>query len=235
MLSIREEKAHYLLSVLRCRTGDHFIAFDGSGTCFKAVIRETGKREIIAEVLETSFCNFESSLRIILVQGILKGEKMDMVIQKTTELGINEIIPAVTARSQLRDTRRVKRWRTIAQEASRQSGRSMVPVVCEPIELMPYLASCAPDAKLNGFIFYEEGGMSLKNTHRTIHASYGTHPLPHSLHMCIGPEGGFVKEEVQFAEESGFRVVSLGKRVLRAETAAIAAVALVQYLFGDMG
>lgn len=223
------------MSVLRCRTGDHFVAFDGSGTCFKAVIREARKREITAEVLETSSCNLESPLRSILVQGILKGEKMDMVIQKTTELGINEIIPAVTARSQLRDSRRVKRWRTIAEEASRQSGRSAVPDVHEPVELMPYLTSCAFNSKLNGLIFYEEGGMSLKHAYRMIQASFGTHPLPHSLFLCIGPEGGFIKEEVQFAEQKGFRVVSLGKRILRAETAAIAAAALVQYLFGDMG
>jgi len=224
-LSITDEKAHYLLSVLRCRKGDHLIVFDGSGTCFMTVIKEARKREIFAEILETFSCNLESTLHSILVQGILKGEKMDIVIQKTTELGVNEIVPAVTERSQLRDTRRVKRWRKIAEEASRQSGRSVVPVVSEPVELKKVLTSCASQSTHQGFIFYEEGGISLKHT---------MHDASHSLHICVGPEGGFTKEEVNFAEEKGLTVISLGKRILKAETAAISAVTLVQYLFGDM-
>jgi len=236
-LSITDEKAHYLLSVLRCRKGDHLIAFDGSGTCFMAVIGEVRKREVFADILETFSCNLESPLHSILVQGILKGEKMDMVIQKTTELGVNEIVPAVTERSQLRDTRRVKRWRKIAEEASRQSGRSVVPVVHEPVELRKYLTSSAFQSASQGFIFYEEGGISLKHAfHMMQDARYTIHDRANKggLICSIGPEGGFTKEEVQFAEEQGLTVVSLGKRVLRAETAAISAVTLVQYLFGDM-
>jgi 16S rRNA (uracil1498-N3)-methyltransferase len=225
-LSITDEKAHYLLSVLRCRKGDHLIAFNGSGTCFMAVIRETRKREVFAEILETFSCNLESPLYSVLVQGILKGEKMDIVIQKTTELGVNEIVPAVTERSQLRDTRRVKRWRKIAEEASRQSGRSVVPAVKDPVELKTFLTSPDFQSTPRGLIFYEESGISLKRA---------MHDASHSLHLCIGPEGGFTKEEVNFAEERGLTVLSLGKRILKAETAAISAVTLVQYLFGDMG
>lgn len=239
-LSITEEKAHYLLSVLRCRQGDQFVVFDGSGTCFMAVIKESRKREVIAEVLETFSCHLESDLHSILVQGILKGEKMDMVIQKTTELGVNEIIPAVTDRSQLRDTRRVKRWKKIAEEASRQSGRGVVPVVHEPVAMREYLTSSAARSGLHGFIFYEEEGMSLRNASDMMHGARctiqgGADKASGALYICIGPEGGFTREEVNFAEGRGLSIVSLGKRVLRAETAAISAVALVQYLFGDMG
>ena len=160
-LSITDEKAHYLLSVLRCRKGDHLIVFDGSGNCFRTSIIKAHRREVIAEIIEQFFCDHESHLHIILIQGILKGEKMDMIIQKTTELGVNEIVPAVTERSQLRDTRRVKRWRKIAEEASRQSGRSVVPVVHEPVELKKVLTSYASQSTPQGFIFYEEGGMKL--------------------------------------------------------------------------
>jgi len=259
-LSITDEKAHYLLSVLRCRKGDHLIVFDGSGICFMTVIKEACRREVFAEILETFSCNLESPLHSILVQGILKGEKMDTVIQKTTELGVNEIVPAVTERSQLRDTRRVKRWRKIAEEASRQSGRSVVPVVSEPVELKKVLTSCASQSTHQGFIFYEEGGMTLSEAIAVLQQTNTPNPsLDQSsspaplfvktntlippfikggkggLVCCIGPEGGFTKEEVNFAEEKGLTVISLGKRILKAETAAISAVTLVQYLFGDMG
>jgi 16S rRNA (uracil1498-N3)-methyltransferase len=238
-LSITDEKAHYLLSVLRCRKGDHLIVFDGSGTCFMTVIKEARKREIFAEILETFSCNLESTLHSILVQGILKGEKMDIVIQKTTELGVNEIVPAVTERSQLRDTRRVKRWRKIAEEASRQSGRSVVPVVHEPVELKKVLTSYASQSTHQGFIFYEEEGMKLSEAVKVFSTKGSKNPSPPvgegKLSVLIGPEGGFSREEVTFAKEKGFLVMSLGKRILKAETAAISAVTLVQYLFGDMG
>ena len=207
------------------------------------VIKEARKREIFAEILETFSCNLESHLHIILIQGILKGEKMDMIIQKTTELGVNEIVPAVTERSQLRDTRRVKRWRKIAEEASRQSGRSVVPVVHEPVELKKVLTSYASQSTPQGFIFYEEEGMKLSEAVKVFPTKGSKNPSPlvgegkgeGELLILIGPEGGFSREEVTFAKEKGFLVTSLGKRILKAETAAISAVTLVQYLFGDIG
>ena len=214
------------------------------------VIKEARKREVFAEILETFSCNLESHLHCILIQGILKGEKMDIVIQKTTELGVNEIVPAVTERSQLRDTRRVKRWRKIAEEASRQSGRSAVPVVHEPVELKKVLTSYASQSTHQGFIFYEEEGMKLSEAVKVFSTKGSKNPSPlvgevgvdsyrgkgeGKLSVLIGPEGGFSREEVTFAKEKGFLVMSLGKRILKAETAAISAVTLVQYLFGDMG
>lgn len=228
-LSITDEKAHYLISVLRRRKGDSLTIFDGTGNCFKTTIVKADRREVITEVIEKYSCNLESPLNITLVQSLLKGEKMDVIIEKTTELGVKEIVPAITERSQLRETGRVKRWRKIAEEASRQSGRSVVPVVLEPVELRKYLTSPAFQPTLQGFIFYEEEGMTLSE----VVSSFIPHPS--SLLVLIGPEGGFSKEEVQFAEEKGLRVISLGERILKAETAAISAVTLVQYLFGDMG
>jgi 16S rRNA (uracil1498-N3)-methyltransferase len=99
------EKAHYLFSVLRCKKGDELTIFDGKGNCILAVIETSDKREVIAEVLRHFPCDFESPVHIILVQGLLKGEKMDWVIQKATELGVREIIPVITERSQVRQTR----------------------------------------------------------------------------------------------------------------------------------
>lgn len=259
-ISITDEKAHYLTSVLRCRKGDELIIFDGKGDCFRTRILKADRREVITEVKEKFQCDTESHINIALVQGLLKGEKMDMVIQKTTELGVKEIIPVVTERSQLRETRKVARWRKIAEEASRQSGRSIIPVIHEPVEFKEFFSKQAcinhpPQSPLtkggikgSGFIFYEEGGMKLseavlrigihdtgyKMQDKRNRTSCIMHHASPCIYVVVGPEGGFTKEEVFLAKEKGLLITSLGERILRAETAAISAVTLVQFLLGDM-
>ena len=258
-ISITAEKAHYLASVLRCRKGDELIVLSGEGTCLRSVIAKCGKREVIAEVVEKLSSDPESPLDIILVQGILKGEKMDFVIQKTTELGVKGIIPAITERSQIRETRKIARWKKIAEESSRQSGRSATTVVHEVKALGDFFSLFSDrgtQTSAPGIIFYEEGDISLKDAADRIrdtrsmardtkgkkfsryHASNSISSLilhPSSFTIVVGPEGGFTKEEVNTAKEKGFFAAFLGKRILRAETAAISTVALVQFLFGDMG
>jgi 16S rRNA (uracil1498-N3)-methyltransferase len=279
-ISITDEKAHYLISVLRCRKGDDLIVFDGKGDCFRTTILKADRKEIITEVIEKFQCNAESNINITLVQGFLKGEKMDLVIQKTTELGVKEIIPVVTERSQLRKTRKVARWRKIAEEASRQSGRSIIPIVHDPMKFSDIFHLLPPSNKVNGLIFYEEGGMKLSEAVEIFKQRFNyTLPLPlpsyvltdlpsrdgrhiptpryesqptlsrgeapsppagegrgeGELLIIIGPEGGFTKEEIILAKEKGLSIISFGERILRAETAAISAVALVQFLLGDMG
>jgi len=230
-ISVTGEKARYLTNVLRCKKGDELIVFDGSGECLKTRIVNAGRKEVTFEVLERYLCETDSHLDITLVQGLLKGGKMDLIIQKTTELGVKDIIPAITERCQVRGTRKLDRWRKIAAEASRQSGRSVIPVIHEPLDLRSILTVNSSIEKLHGFIFYEEGGMSLSQAmqpNRIYHKS-----LP--VHIFIGPEGGFTSEEIAFAKEKGLLVVSFGKRILRAETAAISAVTLIQFLLGDLG
>jgi 16S rRNA (uracil1498-N3)-methyltransferase len=265
-ISITAEKAHYLTSVLRCRKGDELIILDGEGSCLRSVIANCGKREVVAEVVEKLSSDPESPLDIILVQGILKGEKMDLVIQKTTELGVKGIIPAITERSQIRETRKIARWRKIAEESARQSGRSATPVVHEVKALGDFFSLFSEhgtQTSAPGIIFYEECDISLKDAVDRIrdtrsmvrdtkekklsqygescimhHASNSISSLilhPSSFIIVVGPEGGFTKEEINTAKEKGFFAASLGKRILRAETAAISTVALVQFLFGDMG
>lgn len=240
-ISIIEEKARYLISVLRCRKGDDLVIFDGEGSCIRTTILKADRREVITEVIEKFPCNTESRLNITLVQGLLKGEKMDMVIQKTTELGVKKIIPVITERSQVRDTRKVTRWRKIAEEASRQSGRSVIPIIREPVEFNNIFATHASREKLHGFIFYEEDGVKISQAVEILKQSKNPPRPPLSkggeegLFVVIGPEGGFTKEEITIAKERGLLVTSLGKRILRAETAAISAITLVQYLLGDIG
>jgi 16S rRNA (uracil1498-N3)-methyltransferase len=244
-ISITGDKARYLSTVLRCKKGSELIVFDGVGNGLKTNILKADRKEIIAEVLENFAYNIESPLNLILVQGLPKGQKMDLIVQKTTELGVKEIMPLITERSQARETRKVERWQKIAEEASRQSGRSVVPVIHKPREFEQFLSGVQLEGKgdretrrhgeLKGFIFWEEGGMPLKEASLRVSSS-SFYRFPDSpVYFLIGPEGGFAKEEVFFAEEKGFIVTSLGKRILKAETAAISAITLIQFLLGDMG
>ncbi len=258
-ITLSGEKARYLISVLRCSAGDELQVFDGEGSLYKSKITGIENKKVRIDLLERISLNAESPLNLTLVQGILKGEKMDVVIQKATELGVKEIIPAITERSQIRHTRKVDRWRKIAEEASKQSGRTMIPVVHEPIEFNSLFTpfrdtsltgfTVHDSLPLRGFIFWEEGGLSLKEAIEKMQdARYkmqdtrenlSNHPEScimnlASLYLLIGPEGGFSKEEVSLAVSKGLITVSLGKRILRAETAAISAVALIQFLLGDI-
>ncbi len=226
-ISITGEKARYLTSVLRCRRGDDLTVFAGGADCFKTTILKIGRQEVIVEVTEKLLCNVESPVRIILAQALLKGEKMDLVIQKTTELGVAEIMPVITSRSQLRETRKSGRWRKIAEEASRQSGRNVIPVVHEPIGFGNIFSDHASLFNA-GLILYEGNGVRLSKAAEALKQASG-------LLVVIGPEGGFTGEEIALAGGKGLLVVSLGQRILRAETAAISAVALVQFLLGDIG
>jgi 16S rRNA (uracil1498-N3)-methyltransferase len=245
-ISITGEKARYLLSVLRCKKGDELVVFDGMGNCMKTSILKSDRREVIAEVIEKFIRDTESPVKIILVQGLLKGQKMDMVIQKATELGVKEIIPVITERSQPRETRKVERWRKIAEEASRQSGRTFIPIIHETVEFNKFFGKIGKlkgsgetvkqgHEEMIGLICWEEGGLSLKDAVHKFSSSSILRVSDSPIHLLIGPEGGFTKEEVDIAEGKGLIVTSLGKRILRAETAAISAITLVQFLSGDLG
>ncbi len=230
-VKITGEKAHYLATVLRCKAGDDIVIFDGKGASYRALIKSITRKEVFATIDVALKEDTESPLHIILVQGLLKGEKMDLVIQKTTELGVKEILPVITARSQVRATKKTTRWRKIAEDAARQCGRSVIPAVHEPLELDGFLTGTGT---IEGLIFWEEKGLPLKDACRKL--SSADRPIIDShLYLLIGPEGGFTKEEVQAAESKGLLVASLGTRILRTETAAIAAASIVQFLLGDLG
>lgn len=235
-IKITGDKARYLTTVLRCGEGDDLVILDGRGTLFKTIIKNITKKEILTEVIDVIQCDTESRLNIILIQGILKGEKMDLIIQKTAELGIKEIIPAITERSQVRKTQKIERWKKIAEDASRQCGRTMVPIVHEYIPFDDLFSDSStvllPYPK--GFIFWEEGGLPLKEAVLRISPSPKPPLSDSSLYILVGPEGGFTGKEVDIAKGKGFVVASLGRRILRAETAAISATAIIQFLLGDL-
>lgn len=224
-IQVSGREAKYVLSVLRGKPGDNLTLIDPEGRRFEAVISSVESKSLTARILgPAESAGAESPLRLVLIQGILKGQKMDLVIQKATELGATGIVPLVTERTQVGETRKLGRWRLVAQEAVRQSGRSLPPAVEPPVALKEFFAQ----GKRSGIVFYEGEGMRLKEAVGLISPSG-------EVCVAIGPEGGFSPDEARLAVENGLLAVNLGRRILRAETAAIAALAALQIFFGDMG
>jgi 16S rRNA (uracil1498-N3)-methyltransferase len=218
-IKVPMEKSRYLLSVLRCKKGDAVTLIDGRGSAYAAQIVSIVKKDVFVDITGDLLLNAELPVQLTLCQGLLKGEKMDLIIQKATELGVAEIVPLVTERSIVKETRKVKRWHAIAEEAAEQCGRAVVPLVRDPQKLDDILDG----EKVNGLLFWEGGGRALSE-------AMGVVDLRRTVHIFIGPEGGFTAAEVRKAEEQGLIRATLGKRILRAETAAISATALVQFL-----
>lgn len=224
------EETRHLRDVLRLRQGDEAYVFDGEGREFACLLAEAGGRGAGA-VLEVKGRaeppSPESPLELTLAAALLKGEKFDLVVQKATELGVSRIVPVITRRAdvRLRDARdaeaRVARWRRLALEAAKQSGRARVPSVETPAPFESLVSRAGPLRVL----FAERGGAPLGEVARGAAAE---------AVALVGPEGGWEAEELEGASGRGWKLVTLGGRTLRAETAAVVACALVQHLFGDL-
>lgn len=222
-----ESAAQHLIRVLRLREGDACVLFNGDGHDQDARIVAAGKREAQAEITARRRIDNESPLRITLLQGIARGEKMDWIVQKATELGVARILPVTSERSDVRldEDRAHKRhvhWREISVSACEQSGRAVLP------ELLPAqpLASATRRFDGAGFILDPTSGASIKSAAST---------LSTASTLAIGPEGGWSPRDLEQLREAGFCGLRLGPRVLRTETAGIAAIAALQALAGDLG
>lgn len=220
------EKAHHLVRVLRVRGGDAVVLFDGHGGEYPAVVEETGRQRVRLLPGLHSPRDVESPLKIRLIQGISRGERMDFVVQKATELGVRRISPVHTACSvvRLKGERAEKRsahWERIVQGACEQCGRNILPPVDAPADLDSVLG--------------ESFGGSRLILHTDATQSIGSLRLSDpELTLLVGPEGGFTEAEIGLASRSGFVPVSLGPRILRTETAALAAIAILQSRLGDL-
>lgn len=219
-IELKGDEAAYVINVLRMSQGESLELFDSKGGRATAKIQSIKRGIVNLDLTERKSSPTESKGNIVLLQGILKAQKMDLVIQKSTELGVKSIIPIVTERTEVKETRKVERWRKIAIEASRQCGRPWVPDVQGPLKFDDYFKS---KSGLSGFIFWESGGAAL--TASDIQKGK-------DIIAAIGPEGGFTEAEVRLAADSGLKIVNLGPIILRAETAAIVSVALLRYLSG---
>jgi 16S rRNA (uracil1498-N3)-methyltransferase len=228
-IPLQPREARYILTVLRLGPGDEVTVFDGEGNEYRTELIEDYQGGISLAIQEEVRPGRESPLTITLGQGLLKGERMKFVIQKATELGVGRIIPLVTARSipiveGERESLRIERWQRIAQEAAKQSGRTIVPEIEAIHELTAFLAEGAGTR----VILWEEEPTPLRVVLGEIDATAG-------ITLLIGPEGGFSEAEVSAAQAHGFLVAGLGKRVLRAETATLSVLSIVQHRFGDLG
>jgi 16S rRNA (uracil1498-N3)-methyltransferase len=229
---INGKTAHHLSRVLRLRAGDPVVLFDGSGREFPAEILEVGRRTVRLQVAAGTQVDRESPLGLSLALGVCQPSTMDLVIQKVTELGVSEVVPVLSERAQRwpgrdRAASRHRRWERISQEAARQSGRSRVPQIL-PAAGFAEVVRRADDSALR-IVFWEEEGSGLLKQALATKARGGR------VRVLIGPEGGFSPGEVEEATRAGFQSVSLGRRILRAETAAIAVISVLQYELGDLG
>ena len=227
--SLTRQDSAYLLRVLRLRAGDRLQLFDGIGGAYPAEVVALGAEGGELRLLGPREVDVDRAVAVSLWQGLPKGEKMEWVIQKATELGVAEIVPLRCARSvaQLagdRMGRKLERWQKVAVEAARQCGRSDVPPLRPPAAPEALWALARSGTPV--ILLHDGGQLPLA---RAL-AELGEIPR---LALAVGPEGGFDPEEVRGAKEAGVRLVGLGKRVLRTETAAIVACALVAGWAGD--
>ena len=220
--------AAHLLRVLRLGVGDACVLFNGDGHDYDARIIAAGKRGGEAEVTGKRAVDNESSLRIVLVQGIARGEKMDWILQKSTELGVAGFVPVSSERSEVRlqgerAAKRLEHWRSVVVSACEQSWRARLPEIATPRAL-----AAALDALPAG---------SLRLTlDPEAEAGIATLPAPgdRTLVLAIGPEGGWSPRDRETLASAGFGSLRLGPRILRTETAGIAAIAALQSRFGDL-
>jgi 16S rRNA (uracil1498-N3)-methyltransferase len=220
--------AYHVARVLRMREGAPLRVFDGEGQEFHAQIASVDGDKVSVHLGDRVQATPESPLRITLVQGVSRGERMDWTLQKATELGVATIAPVLTSRSVVRldqnqAEKKQSHWRGIVIGACEQCGRARLPTVGMPMSLRDYFANARKD------------GMRLVLSPSAPASLAGIASLPAKVELLIGPEGGLDDNELIAAEKAGFMPVRLGPRVLRTETAAVVALSVLQSLWGDLG
>lgn len=225
------QSARHAGKVLRLQPGDPLTLFDGRGRVAAAVISHVKKDAVEVTVSRVWEASPESPLFITLAIALVRGEQMDLVVQKATELGVSRIQPVRSERSVLRlsaerAVRRLQHWRRVAGGACEQCGRNLLPEIGEVVELRQWLAALGPSpaTDLRLLADLSAGTQTRLQT-----------PAPRSVTLLVGPEGGFSEAEIALARECGFESIRFGPRVLRTATAAIAAVGILQWRFGDLG
>lgn len=230
-LRLPDGAGRHLVRVLRLAAGDALRLFNGRGGEFDATIEAVRRDQVTVQVGAHHAVERESPLAITLLQGIARGEKMDLILQKATELGVTAIEPLLMARSTVRldpqgAAAKQQHWQAVVVSACEQCARNTVPVVSPPRPLLQALSAIPPG--LNLMLAPEEGTGTLP-----VLLAQSAPPVP-AIRLLVGPEGGFDPAEVAAAVQNGFRPCRLGPRVLRTETAGLAALAALQSLAGDL-
>lgn len=223
----------HISRVLRLKPGDVVTIATGNGREFDAVIKVITGKEVVCDIIDEKTVSTEPPVRVILYQGLPKGEKMELVIQKSCELGVSRIVPVICERTVVKldgkkaEDRR-ERWQRVAEEAAKQSRRTNIPEVALPVPFALALEQMAPE-DFALMPWEEENAVGISPLLK------GYKGKNSAIAVFIGPEGGFTQEEAALARSRGIRPVSLGPRILRTETAGIAAVAIILYELGDLG
>jgi len=222
-VSLDLDETRHLRDVLRLHDGDNISVFDGAGREFLCTVETVEKKHTILTILdETSPTSPESHLDLTLAVAILKGEKLELVVQKAVELGVSTLQPLFTQRCDIKPNtkdKKIERWRKIAHEAAKQSGRAKLMKIENPIGLETLPAGSDGE---NVILFTEREGSHFSEIKPS-----------KKITAIVGPEGGWEDSELAWARERGFTLVTFGGRILRAETAAISVAAILQHRFGD--
>ena len=223
-VALDADETRHLRDVLRLHVGDEVSVFDGAGKEFACTISEIGKKETLLSVSgEIDPSSPESPFAITIAATVLNGEKYDLIVQKAVELGVIKLIPLITIRCEVKQkdaARRLDRWRRIAMEATKQTGRAMLMEIAEPVTLEKLMGESSGE---NVVLFSERDGGDL-----------ATITVDKKITALYGPKGGWDDVELKMAAEHDIAIVTLGGRILRAETAAIAITAILQHRFGDL-
>jgi len=231
ILRVEGDEVRHIRKVLRLRRGDEVFIFDGSEREYEGTIVEEGPFSVSILVQTIFSSKKESTLEITLAQSLLKGEKMDYLVQKATELGVKKIVPFISSRSiplleKSKRLERRRRWEKIAIEASKQCGRGVLPII-DPLKDYPQIVETVPMESLR-LILWEKGGENLKEILKKLRRES-------RIFFIVGPEGGLSGQEVEEAKKVGFIPVTLGERILRSETASLCLMSILQYEWGDIG
>lgn len=227
---INNEDVAHITKVLRCKLGDELNLCDGCGTDYTAVISQIENKQIICDITANNKSDTEPNVNITLFQGIPKAAKMEYIIQKNTELGVTKIVPCIMSRCVVKLSdgadKKIQRWQKVAQEAAKQSGRGIIPEITPPVTFDEALKML----KQNDIYFapYE------CETTNTLRSALKSCIQPKTIGFMIGPEGGYALDEIEKLKLEQISTVTLGKRILRTETAGEAVLAMTMYEFGDI-
>ena len=226
-LSLPAQAGEHVARVLRLVAGDPLTLFNGDGNDYPASILAVGKREVVVRIESRQPLHNESPLPLTLAQGVARGEKMDLIVQKATELGVTRIVPLLTERSEVkldaaRAEKRLVHWRAVAASACEQSGRARLPEITPALPLSTWLGSLAKDDALRLALLPEATQSSRELRFSTAGGL-----------LVVGPEGGLGERDTSALMAAGFAGLRLGPRILRTETAGLAALAALQALHGD--
>lgn len=223
-IELNDDNAHYVRTVLRLKKSQQLTLFNSSGGEFLAELCEVSRKKVLVNIIEYNDRSVESPLQITLGLGISRGDRMDWAVQKSVELGVNQMTPLLTERCVVKfkdnkKSQRLQHWKNIVQHATEQSSRTLLPELTEITKIDDWLQH---QTGLKVFLdpYAEQSLVTLQ-------------PVNDSVTLLTGPEGGFTDAERELAVEAGFIPVNLGKRILRTETASLAALSAIQTLWGD--